>query len=232
MIRSHLARLVFAVAASAVGADCGYVEGAVTTMRVCVAATTVVVDRRSEDFSGSCGASPCDARVEGAASYVDSLLPGDRALAIDPGTRVAFRWTLMGAVEGSTLSFNARCDGGGILRSGGDRVTDAPLATEWQVGGAWTRQEWPMRTAYDTHDSSSTAFAGSTEVEVTLTNAGHSRCYVDRLRYVTSARVCTEHREITTQEPGRWCPTAWDCRDAGAPRPADTGTRPRVDVGF
>lgn len=227
MNRSLLGRLAVAVAASAVGVDCNYwQDGPATTMRVCVSTSVVVVDRRSEDFTSSCGAAPCDAQVEGTVSYVDSLLPGDRAVALEPGARIAFRWNVMGDAEGSTLSINARCEGGGTLRVGGDRVTYPRLSAELPVGAAWVRHEWPMRAAIDVHDSAGAALVGSTEVEVTVANAGGTRCHVDRLRYVTTARVCTEYRDVTTRGPGRWCTVADPCPSG------DGGVTVRPDVGF
>lgn len=216
MNRSLSGKLAVAVAASAVGADCGYwQDGAVTTTRVCVATSSVVVDRRSDDFASACGGAPCDAQVEGAVSFVDSLLPGDRAVALDPGTRVTFRWTVAGSVDGSTLSLNTRCIGGGALRVGGDRATSPRLSTEWLVGAIWTRQEWPMRYATEVHDDLASAAEGRSEVEITVANTGSSRCHIDRLRYVTTTLVCSEYRDVTTQQPGRWCTASEPC-DAGA----------------
>lgn len=150
--------------------------------------TGVVIDARELHFEGApCEGESCSVTIVGSTATVPSLLPGDHALALDPGASVAWTWMLAGAGTGTSIAMSFRCDEGGDLRF----VANGFDAVRMGATRDWRRQLWPLVPPSGTFTSVEAARMGRFTTTLRVENAGRARCALDWVRTVAAARVCS-----------------------------------------
>ncbi len=169
----------------------------------CTATEARGVDDAIVDFEAPCAGAParCNLRIAaGSADITDSFLPGDHALRLSPGGAILLDLSLPGSTDGASLSVNARCEDGGVLRFYGDGISGLPTGeTLVTSASVWDRRGWSLRTPSKLRTSLSEARAGTLSATLDFRNEGSAPCSLDRIVYRTTALVCTRWENVRDQ---------------------------------